>query len=606
MKPFPLIRVWLAVAALTTAGAFIFAYRSIRQSELSNAGVGHTQQTLTALVSLEAATGDLIFASSDAAIDRAAAAARQRVDDLAVLTPENQQSRLQALRREIDSVVQTRHGGSGHDASSRAEAVVPQSLSRLLRELRADELKHLTDHVADDTRTSRRLRKILAMVTAGSATLLVWVFGLVVRDERKRREVETILRRANEELDSRVSARTAELNEALSREQSLRHDAESSNRLKDEFLMTVSHELRTPLNALLGWADMLRLGIVPPDRQARAVDAIYDNARLQNQLIGDLLDTARILTGKLRIEPVAVDLEQIVREAVSVVAPAAEAKGLRLEVDVDPGMGALVGDPARLQQIVWNLVSNAVKFTPQGHVSVRAGLTDGGRTVQIAVADTGQGIHHDFLPHVFERFRQEKTGTTRPHGGLGLGLAIVRQLVELHGGTIRADSGGEGRGATFTVNLPAARKDALDRALAGDVTPLAQPPELPSLDGVRVLVVDDDVAAREMVTEALTHCGARVASAASAAEARSVLAENGCHVLLVDIAMPGEDGYALMRDLRIRGLRLPAAALTAQAHDADRVRALDAGFTVHISKPIGARDLADAVASLVRGAGAPS
>jgi len=606
LKPFPLIRLWLAVAALTTAGAFIFAYRSIRQSELSNAGVDHTQQTLTTLVSLEAATGDLIFASSDAAIDRAAAAARQRVDDLATVTPGNQQSRLQALRREIDSVVQTRHGGSGHDASSRAEAVVPQSLSRLLRDLRADELKHLTDHVTDDTRTSRRLRKILAMVTAGSATLLVWVFGLVVRDERKRREVETILRRANEELDSRVSTRTAELNEALSREQSLRHDAESSNRLKDEFLMTVSHELRTPLNALLGWADMLRLGIVPPDRQARAVDAIYDNARRQNQLIGDLLDTARILTGKLRIEPVAVDLAQIVRDAVAVVAPAAEAKGLRLEVDIDPGMGALVGDPGRLQQIVWNLVSNAVKFTPQGTVSVRAGLTDAGRNVQIAVADTGQGIHHDFLPHVFERFRQEKTGTTRPHSGLGLGLAIVRQLVELHGGTIRADSDGEGRGATFTVNLPAARRDALDRALPGDAATPAQPNDMPSLDGVRVLVVDDDVAAREMVTAALTHCGARVASAASAAEARSALAENGCHVLLVDIAMPGEDGYALMRDLRIRGLRLPAAALTAQAHDADRVRALNAGFTVHISKPIGARDLADAVAGLARGASAPS
>ena len=241
----------------------------------------------------------------------------KRVDDLSALTLDNerQQQRLNRLRGEIEAVVRTRRRGPGDGIETRAEAVVPQSLSRTLRELRVEELQLLTSRVEASDRTSRRLRSILIALAVGSGVLLVWVFGLVVRDERKRRQAEDVLRRANEDLDARVSARTAELHETLDREQALRREAEASNRLKDEFLMTVSHELRTPLNSLLGWADMLRLGILSDGRRQRAAEAIYENAKLQTQLIADLLDTARILTGKLRIEPAFVDLGQIVQDA---------------------------------------------------------------------------------------------------------------------------------------------------------------------------------------------------------------------------------------------------------------------------------------------------
>jgi signal transduction histidine kinase len=425
----------------------------------------------------------------------------------------------------------------------------------------------------------------------------------VVRDERLRRNSETLLRRSNEELDARVAARTAELHDTLDREQALRRDAEASSRLKDEFLMTVSHELRTPLNSLLGWADMLRLGIVTDGRRQRAVEAIYANAKLQTQLIADLLDMARILTGKLRIEPEVVNLGEIVQEATNVVAPAAAAKGLQLKVDVDRDRCIFFGDPGRLQQIVWNLVSNAVKFTEQGTVSVRLAQGDGESRMNIVVADTGIGIHRDFLPHVFDRFSQEKTGTTRPHGGLGLGLAIVRQLVELHGGTVNVHSDGEGQGSIFSVSLPIVRTriDSIEPSQTEAGVPASrEAPELPELDGIRVLVVDDDASARDMVTVVLEHCGASVASAGSAAEARSALAQSTCDVLLVDIAMPGEDGYMFIRRMRTEGLRQPVVALTAHARETDRVRALASGFNLHIQKPVEPRALALAVAALVQ------
>jgi signal transduction histidine kinase/ActR/RegA family two-component response regulator len=465
------------------------------------------------------------------------------------------------------------------------------------------ELQLLTSRVAASDQTSRRLRIILAVSVMASGPLLALVFGLVVRDEKKRRENERLLRGTNEELDGRVLTRTAALNEALERELALRRQAEANNRLKDEFLMTVSHELRTPLNALLGWADMLRRGLLSDGRRQRAAEAIYENAKLQNQLIADLIDTSRILTGKLRIEPTVVDLGQIVRDAVNVVAPAAEAKGLALEVALDWQPSAFVGDPGRLQQVVWNLVFNAVKFTKQGTVSVRLAPNESESQVDIIVADTGIGITRDFLPHVFDRFSQEKTGTTRPHGGLGLGLAIVRQLVELHGGTIRVESGGENQGAVFTVSLPLVpvRKPlAATPGADAAVAPIVDGNEMPVLDGILVLVVDDDLSAREMVTVTLEHCGAQVSSAGSAAEARMTTAITACDVMLIDIAMPGEDGYSLIRDLRTRGLRQPMAALTALAHDTDRARALEAGFDVHISKPVEPRALALAVAAMAR------
>lgn len=601
----PSLRAWLALAAVATLAAFLLSYRSILQNEVSTEAIEHTRQTLSALVALEGTIGDLVFASGDEAITRATVAALTRVDDLAALTLDNelQQRNLNRLRGEISAMVKTRRRGPGDGSETRAEAVVPRSLSRAVRELRMEELQLLTRRVDASDRTSQRLRSTLIALAVGSGVLLVWVFGLVVRDERKRHQIEDVLRRANEDLDARVSARTAELHETLDREQQLRREAEANNRLKDEFLMTVSHELRTPLNSLLGWADMLRLGILPEERRQRAAEAIFDNAKLQAQLIADLLDTARILTGKLRIEPAFIDLGQIVQDAANMAAAAAAAKGIGLKIEVDRhGNRMFVGDSSRLQQIVWNLVSNAVKFTEQGTVCVRLSRSESANQMNIVVTDTGIGINREFLPYVFDRFSQEKTGTTRPHGGLGLGLAIVRQLVELHGGTIRVDSDGEGRGAAFTVRLPIvpSRSDATGslQPEAG-VAMFADTADLPRLDGIHVLIVDDDAASREMVRVVLEHCGANVASAASAVEARSALTRSACDVLLVDIAMPGEDGYAFVRRMRTDGFRQPVAALTAQVHETDRVRTVEAGFNAHIAKPVEPRALAKAVAVLV-------
>jgi signal transduction histidine kinase/ActR/RegA family two-component response regulator len=582
------------------AVALVVAYRSIRQSESSNASVSHAQQVMSALVAVEGATADLIFSSDAQSIDKATADVSTHLDELASLTGDNvsQQVRLNELRVEIAGLGRGRHIAGESGTAARTQAVVPERLSQLLRAIRGEELRLLTARVAADSRSTQGLRTILIVVGAGCGGLLVCVFGLVVRAEQTRRETEAVLRRANEELDVRVATRTAELKAAVHREQDLRRDAETSNRLKDDFLMTVSHELRTPLNALLGWADMLRLGIVPSDRQQRALDSIYENAKLQADLIADLLDTARILTGKLRIERTVVDLGQIIRDAVDVVAPAADSKGLQLRVAIDERLDGFLGDPARLQQVVWNLVSNAVKFTHHGSVSVTATRDDVKHEARLVVADTGDGISPEFMPYVFDRFRQEKTGTTRPHGGLGLGLSIVRELVELHGGTIRVDHGEE-RGAVFTVSLPFSG-DAIDGARSPDRMPAA--PDMPALDGLRVLVIDDDAAAREMVTATLEFCGARVASAASALDARQKLPTATWDLLLIDIAMPGEDGYSLIRDIRSTGLKLPAAALTAQARDIERVQALEAGFDAHIAKPVEARALAQTVASLVGGA----
>ena len=580
---------------------FVFTYRIVRRSESSNASVRHTQQVLSALVAVEGAAGGLVFAATDQAIDQALAELTTHVDELAQLTVDNaqQQIRLVELRALLPDIVRERRIAMRDGSASMSHALVPERLSQVMHSIREEELRLLTLRVEEDTRAADGVRMVVFAVTGGSGVLLVWVFGLVLRDERYRRQNEAALRRANEDLDRRVVARTAELNAAVEREHSLRRQAENSNRLKDEFLMTVSHELRTPLNALLGWADMLRMGVVPVDRRQRALESVYENAKLQKQLIADLLDTARILTGKLRIDIKPVDLARVIRDAAEVVEPTAQAKGLTLDVTIDPDLGDFVGDAARLQQVIWNLVANAVKFTRAGTVSIAATRDQAERQVCIVVADTGEGISDDFLPHVFDRFRQEKTGTTRPHGGLGLGLAIARELVELHGGTISVENRPDSPGAVFTVILPIAEHLRRDVESSEPIEAIAKPNDMPTLTGVRVLVVDDDAGAREMVAATLNYCGADVMTAASAVEARASLAERKSDVLLIDIAMPGEDGYALIRDLRANGLRQPAVALTAQTRDVDRARALEEGFTAHVAKPVEAHTIARTVASLV-------
>jgi signal transduction histidine kinase/CheY-like chemotaxis protein len=392
----------------------------------------------------------------------------------------------------------------------------------------------------------------------------------------------------------------------LEREQAARAHAEEASRMKDQFLALVSHELRTPLNAVLGWADMLRSGTISEERRNRACQAIYSNARRQAQLIDELLDVARIMSGKLRLERTPIDLNAIIQGAMEIVQPAADAKRIHLKFEGDPGIGQMLADGARLQQIVWNLVSNAVKFTPAaGQVLVT--LQADGQAAEIAVSDSGEGIPADFLPSVFEPFRQADASMTRLHGGLGLGLSIVHHLVEAHGGTVKAESSGEGRGARFIVRLPIVPLagetrhglsiDAL-QPKDGTLVPVA------ALSGVSVLVVDDDDENREVVAAALENQRARVFTAASAAQAFDFLRHQRVDVLLADIAMPGEDGYSLIR--RIRGSdkaetsSIPAVALTAFAREQDRQQALQCGFQLHLAKPVDARTLVAAVASLGR------
>ncbi len=403
----------------------------------------------------------------------------------------------------------------------------------------------------------------------------------------------------------------AERERLLESERAARAEAERANRLKDEFLATLSHELRTPLTAILGWARMLRGGGLQGDVVERALEVIERNAQAQNTLIGDILDVSRIIIGKLRLDVQPVELAAVVASAVEAARPAAEARGVRLQVLLDPSAGQISGDADRLQQVVWNLLSNAVKFTSKGgRVQVR--LERINSHLEIVVSDTGQGIGPDFLPHVFDRFRQADQTTTRAHSGLGLGLAIVRQLVELHGGTVSVASGGEGQGATFTVVLPRLITHRAERPVErvhptasggmdfGGSLPFNSPPQLA---GLRVLVVDDEADTRDLLRSLLERCGAEVATAASAAEAVESFAARTPEILISDIGMPGEDGYALIERVRALeaqrgGDRTPAIALTAYARVEDRVRALQAGFQVHVPKPIEPVELVAFVASL--------
>jgi signal transduction histidine kinase/CheY-like chemotaxis protein len=397
-----------------------------------------------------------------------------------------------------------------------------------------------------------------------------------------------------------------EIQHLLEREQTARASAEDANRLKDQFLAVVSHELRTPLNAILGWADMLRRGTLAEPQRERAVRTIHNSAKRQAQLIEDLLDVARITSGKLRLERALVDLREVVRDALQIVQPGADVKRIRIAVDTDPAVVPLYGDAARLQQIVSNLLSNAVKFTAQGG-AVHVRLRREGNLLELAVADNGQGISPAFLPWVFEPFRQADGSTTRVHSGLGLGLSIVKNLVEAHGGTVTAESAGDGCGATFTVRLPISLRSethsshAAEHAAPGADTAHAEA----SLEGVSVLVVDDDASSREVIAAHLQGCHAAVLTAPSAAHAFEMIHQRHVDVLIADIGMPDEDGYSLIR--RIRAVdapdvkSIPAAAVTAFAREEDRQRALQAGFQVHLSKPIDAPALVAAVANL-RGA----
>ena len=403
------------------------------------------------------------------------------------------------------------------------------------------------------------------------------------------------------ELQAQIEARSR----LLSSEKLARNDAERANRLKDEFLATISHELRNPLNAILGWAHMLRLGKLNPSNADRAVETIYRNAKSQAQLVADLLDVSRIISGKLRLDVRPVDLLSIVNAAIDSIRPAADAKSIRLQTILDPAAGPISGDADRLQQIVWNLLTNAVKFTPKGgRVQVKIQRVDS--HVEIVVSDSGVGISKEFLPYVFDRFRQADASTTRIHGGLGLGLSIVHQLVDLHGGSVSVHSDGEGKGATFTIILPFVgvistekESEAVEQVHSDAINTFEG---LPTLQGLKVLVVDDEADTRELIQEVLKDCGSEVILSRSAAEALEALEKHKPDILISDLGMPDEDGYSLISKIRAlpseRGGHIPAAALTAYARAEDRMRVLRSGFQFHLPKPVDSAELVTVVASL--------
>jgi PAS domain S-box-containing protein len=421
-------------------------------------------------------------------------------------------------------------------------------------------------------------------------------FGVLVNDVTERKQAERLLEHT-----------AAERQKLLESEREARSEVERVSRIKDEFLATLSHELRTPLNSILGWAQLLRVGRFDDKEYQQGLETIERNARAQTQIIEDLLDMSRIISGKIRLDVQRLDLAAVLNAAIDSVHPSAEAKSIRLSKLLDSRVTTISGDPARMQQVVWNLLSNAIKFTPKGG-KVQVMLERVNSHIEVVVADNGEGIQPDFLPHIFERFRQQDSSTTRRHTGLGLGLSIARQLVELHGGTISAKSSGPGQGATFTMMLPLpAMREELEPANNGAALGGGDPIRL---SGIRVLVVDDESDARDLIRQVLRDHDADVVTAASPAEAMVMLKQQRPTVLVSDIGMPHKDGYELMRSIRALpaadGGETPAVAITAFARSEDRTRAMLAGYQVHISKPFEPTELVATLASLAGRTGRPA
>lgn len=430
-----------------------------------------------------------------------------------------------------------------------------------------------------------------------------------ITDHDARLRAIALLQQKAESLESEIKERRVaeeRLRLALVGEQMARAEAETANRMKDEFLATVSHEIRTPLNAIIGWSHLLRSGRLDKATAERAVETIDRNAKSQAQLIEDILDVSRIITGKLHLNNETVDIAAVINAAIDSVQLAVDSKDLKLEIKLDPSARHTLGDGSRLQQVVWNLLANAIKFTPSGG-RIQVSVERAGADLQIKVSDSGQGIGADFLPFIFDRFRQADGTTTRQHGGLGLGLAIVRHLVELHGGAIKADSAGEGKGATFTIKLPLAPQDTKRGKKLTENLPIKENAQtsftsLPRLDDVKVLLVDNDPDTLQILSVMLSESRAGVQTAASVAEALEIMEWYQPDLLVSDLAMPGEDGYSLIHKLRTAeaetGKHTPAVALTSYVRVDDRARALSAGFNLFVPKPVQPEELISALASL--------
>jgi PAS domain S-box-containing protein len=516
------------------------------------------------------------------------------------------------IGKDLSSIITSWNTGAERIFGYTAEEMIGTSVMRLIpAERQAEEIDILSrirrservDHfeTVRVTKDGRRLNLSITVSPIKDSTGKVVGASKVARDITDQKNAQAALQKAMEDAE-KINQERLQL---LDSERDARSQAERASRMKDEFLATLSHELRTPLNAVLGWANILQMNVSDAEELKQAHEAIARNARSQAQIIDDLLDMSRIISGKVRLDVQRVDLPAVLNASIDTVRAGADAKGVHLETRMAPVEGLRIsGDPNRLQQVFWNLLNNAIKFTPTGgRVQVRLERT--GSQLEIRVADSGEGIAPEFLPYVFDRFQQADASTTRRHGGLGLGLAIVKQLIELHGGSVEARSDGAGRGAVFILRLPlnATYSDCEEEPRRPDAArrEAASLPEI-SLSHIHALVVDDEPDARQVVKRILEMAGARVTAAGSAAEAMSRILEDRPDVLVCDIGMPGEDGYALIQ--RIRAMEgdgersLPAVALTAYVRTEDRTKAIRYGFQNHLGKPIETAELLAVVSSL--------
>ena len=513
--------------------------------------------------------------------------------------------------KDLNSVITSWNSGAERIFGFTAEEMIGKSIMRLIPADRWQEEREILSRIRrgervdhfETIRLAKDGRQLNISVTVSPIRIPVAVWSAlpkVARDITGRKKSEQALKEAMQQAESANRERL----QLLESERDARSQAERANRVKDEFLATLSHELRTPLNAVLGWTNILQRGNIQREELKQGLETIERNARIQAQIIEDLLDMSRIISGKVRLEVQQTDLSAVLNESIETLRVTAEAKSVRLQSVMDPFAGPISGDPNRLRQVFWNILHNAIKFTPKGgNVQVR--LERVGSQVEVNVIDSGDGIAPDFLPYIFDRFQQGDASTTRRHGGLGLGLAIVKQLVELHGGKVRVKSGGIGQGTTFTLLLPLIavysepdQERHNPRAAPRENKPLPES----GLSNVHVLVVDDEIDARNLVKRLLEMAGATVSMAASASEALERISTGRPDVLVCDIGMPGEDGYSLIRRLRVLEERqenaLPAVALTAYARSEDRTKAIRSGFQNHLAKPVEPAELLAVVSSL--------